>query len=53
MRFERQMTGKHEVSDHVEMVKWGVEEAREQHNKDASKSHFTPLYPAFLRVQTT
>jgi N-terminal acetyltransferase 2 len=38
---ERQMTGKQNVTDHVEMAGWGVEEARERNKKDASKySHF-------------
>jgi len=34
---ERQMTGNQDVSDHVEMAGWGVEEARERNKKDASK----------------
>jgi hypothetical protein len=34
---ERQMTGKQEVSEHVEMAGWGVEEAQARNKKDASK----------------
>ena len=34
---ERQMTGKQDVSDHVEMAGWGVEEAQERNRKDASE----------------
>jgi len=38
---ERQMTGKRDVTDHVEIAGWGVEEARERNKKDASKYSFS------------
>jgi hypothetical protein len=34
---EQQITGKQEVSDHVEMAGWGVEEAQERNKRDASE----------------
>ncbi len=43
---ERQMTGKQDVSDHVEMAGWGVEEAQERNKKDASEWRFVPFFPA-------
>ena len=35
---ESEMTGSDEISEHVEMVGWGVDEASEANKKDASES---------------
>lgn len=38
---ERKITGKQDVTDHVEMAGWGVQEAQERNKKDASEyTHF-------------
>ena len=34
---EREITGDDEISEHVEMVGWGVEEASEANKRDASE----------------
>lgn len=41
---EREITGSDEISEHVEMAGWGVEEATEANKKEASK------YPAQVYV---
>jgi N-terminal acetyltransferase 2 len=41
-RAERQMTGKQDVSDHVETAGWGVEEAKERNKRDASE--YSPFF---------
>ena len=49
---ERQMTGKQEVSEHVEMAGWGVEEAQERNKKDASELCTIPFCLAARRSIT-
>lgn len=40
---ERDMTGSDDISEHVEMAGWGVEEAEEANKKDASMLSHTNL----------
>jgi N-terminal acetyltransferase 2 len=47
---EREMTGKEAVTDHVEMVGWGVEEAQERNKKDASEWFHFPCDSASLAI---
>jgi hypothetical protein len=45
---ERQITGKQDVSKHVETAGWGVEEAQERRKRDASKLHSVCLLSSVL-----